>query len=408
MNPSIEIYAVAHKPVELPPLPDYCKKMQVRAELNGQWPGWFHDNDNPDNMSADNEDYSELTALYYMWKHCKADIQGMCHYRRYLSRFETPMKLGIVMPVPNLKKNLISEQKIIDALKDHDVIVSFPCAPYPLTVFEDILRYVYLQDIKTMNDVIREYYPDYYESLEYIYSLKHISYCNIFIARRDFVPEYSEWLFDVFEKTDRILKSREKKFRGIYGYLSEILQNVYIHRHNLKCKYVQLIDPVGLSPAEYYARNVLRKIPGLSSLYDMLSPKRKIVKLRCERRYEDMKKFIAGEKPQSAGKITDASGLREYLASKVPVTTEVHEDHGLVYGFADITGDVQRYRGIIAAFLMKKGDDIHSFLEKMKAVITSRQTEYGDVFIPEVICDGEISDEARKALAEEGATIITA
>lgn len=92
-----------------------------------------------------------------------------------------------------------------------------------------------------------------------------------------------------------------------------------------------------------------------------------------------MQRFLTGKKTESTRKITDASGLREYLLSKVPLKTELHENEGLIYGFADITGEVQRYRGIIAAFLMKKGDDIHSFCEKMKAVIGSRQSEYGAI-----------------------------
>lgn len=82
---TVEVYVASINPIDFP-LPDYCRKIQVNAEANGQLSGYLHDNDNPDNISRKNPNYSELTALYSMWKNCTADIQGLYHYRRYIVR----------------------------------------------------------------------------------------------------------------------------------------------------------------------------------------------------------------------------------------------------------------------------------------------------------------------------------
>ncbi len=409
MNPSIEVYVATHKPIDFA-LPDYCKKIQVNAEANGQWPGYLHDNDNPDNISLKNPNYCELTALYSMWKNCKADIQGLCHYRRYFSGIDTPQKSTIVIPVPNLLQSAVSEHQIIASLEDTDVIVSLPYAPYPLNAFEDLRKFVYLKDIRIMRGVIHEYYPNYSESLEHIFSLKHISYCNMFIARRNFVDDYCTWLFDVLGKMEgRVsLNSYDTDHKRIYGYLAEVLLNVYIHKNNLRCKYFQLINPFVMSRAEYYTKNVknmLKKVPGLQMIFDMLIPARKRRRLRLERRYEDMLRFLAGEKTESTWKITDASGLREYISAKIPYKTDRHEDSRLICGFADMR--YEKYKLIIAVFLLKNDTDIHSFCEKMKAIVSSKEEQYTDTsVVPEVICNGGISDEAREALMEAGATIV--
>ena len=41
---SVEVYVATHKKIDFA-LPDYCSKIQVNAERNGQWEGYLHDNE---------------------------------------------------------------------------------------------------------------------------------------------------------------------------------------------------------------------------------------------------------------------------------------------------------------------------------------------------------------------------
>ncbi len=42
-EPRVEVYVATHKKIDFE-IPDYCRKIQVNAERNGQWEGYLHDN----------------------------------------------------------------------------------------------------------------------------------------------------------------------------------------------------------------------------------------------------------------------------------------------------------------------------------------------------------------------------
>ena len=47
-----------------------------------------------DNISQLNAQYSELTGLYWMWKNCDADYQGLVHYRRHFAKNDSAKRHG--------------------------------------------------------------------------------------------------------------------------------------------------------------------------------------------------------------------------------------------------------------------------------------------------------------------------
>ncbi len=199
---------------------------------------------NPDNISLKNPNYCELTALYAMWKNCDADIQGLCHYRRYFSKFDTAQekKRGydwtLFIPVRKIKETSLSKQAIIQELEHNDVILILPEVSDCMNIFEIFKYHVDLEELHAIINVFEEYFPDYLQAFFDVVEANHISQCNMFIARREFTKGYCEWLFDILAKIeDRIsFKGDETKHARIYGYISEFLLNVYVVRHNLRCK----------------------------------------------------------------------------------------------------------------------------------------------------------------------------
>lgn len=68
-----------------------------------------------------------------------------------------------------------------------------------------------------------------------------MSHYNMFIAHKDFVNGYCEWLFNILFELKNVLDldDYDAYQRRVYGFISERLLNVYIemHKKNLKIRY---------------------------------------------------------------------------------------------------------------------------------------------------------------------------
>ncbi|MBQ9594255.1 MAG: DUF4422 domain-containing protein, partial [Synergistaceae bacterium] len=269
---SVEVYVATHKKIDFA-LPDYCSKIQVNAERNGKWEGYLHDNDNAeDNISLKNPNYCELTALYSMWKNCRADIQGLCHYRRYFSGIKASERneFNILVSEQEVKKACISQENIVGVLQHYDVILLNPDTPYitsdtSITVFEVFREVCYWKDVLELRNVIRDYYPGYLEAFYTVMNSDRYSRCNMFIAGRDFVNSYCTWLFDVLDKVEQriSLEGYNAQRARVLGYLSEILLNVYVLKLKLRCMYYCRLRTVEENICKIRFRRMLRDIPGV-------------------------------------------------------------------------------------------------------------------------------------------------
>jgi hypothetical protein len=261
-----ETYIVAHKrPEGLPDMEGY-RLIQVNAAKNGHWPGCFHD-DFGDNISNKNNSYCELTALYSLWKNSDAEIKGLVHYRRFLG---CKLNEGIQdqyiyqdITYQELKKNILDAQTIERDLEICDVILPSKVSTFPLNCLEDLERNCYPKDIKVLAKVIHETCPEYEEN--YVQTL-HSSinfYCNIFIAKKDVFNSYCSWLFDLLARVeDRIdISSYDMHHKRIFGYLSEILLNVYVNKNLLKARYYDIIRVDSpRNKAKYNARKIVAAV----------------------------------------------------------------------------------------------------------------------------------------------------
>ena len=80
-----KIYVAMHKKVELPKLDSLYEPLLVGSFNKKENIGLIRD-DSGKNISEKNENYCELTGIYWIWKNSKEDIVGLCHYRRFLAK----------------------------------------------------------------------------------------------------------------------------------------------------------------------------------------------------------------------------------------------------------------------------------------------------------------------------------
>ncbi len=205
--------------------------------------GALYDNEG-DNISDKNRNYCELTALYWGWKNSQAKIKGLCHYRRYFAAYD---KVNLFdnhfASVNTATKYMLSREQIEKKLQTADVILPMPYCPYPKTGYEDLLLYVYDKDIQQFREVLRESFPEYVDEFEAALTVKNMSYCNMMIAKADIYDQYCEWVFDILGKYEEkiCLNGYDKQHARIYGYISEILLNVWVKHHHLKAAYQEIL-----------------------------------------------------------------------------------------------------------------------------------------------------------------------
>ena len=263
---------------------DIIQPIQVGA-LNARkrFSDILHD-DTGDNISAKNPMYCELTAQYWAWKNTDYDYYGFFHYRRYLSfnekMKEEPDNWNIIIKeylCESTSKQLHFSNNYIDSIKDivskYDVLTMIPAnlkKNSNLTVYEQYKKdgvKLHIEDLDIVLEIIKEKYPDYYETAEKYINGYNEYVGNIFIMKKNVFFEYSRWLFDIlgeFEKRSDMTLYSEEGYRTP-GHLGERLFGIYYtwlkEKKNIKSKELQLVyfvnteKNVELKPA-YNSNNI--------------------------------------------------------------------------------------------------------------------------------------------------------
>lgn len=248
-----KIFVMTHKKYDEVNDPAYIS-LQVGAASNGRIEGYLWDDDGEDNISAKNYLYGELTGIYWLWKHYHdADNIGICHYRR------------LFMDEAGL---LFLESDYERILSEYDIIVPTP-GNAPVTVGEYYERCHNIEDLMTVRRAIAKICPEYLDTFDMILSGKESSGANMMIIRHDFFDEYCKWLFAILFEAEKTIdvSTYDDYHRRVYGFLSEILLNVWYRHKGLKV----------------YGSDV--KITGEKAETKEL--KRKLAKLVVEKRYSE-------------------------------------------------------------------------------------------------------------------------
>lgn len=141
------------------------------------------------------------------------------------------------------KIDLSIPQEVIDNLKNGEAVVARK-KYYMVNLYNDYCYCHISDDIRTLDKVIMETQPDYWDSFnEVMWNNNALIHYNMFMMTWPDFDEYCQWLFTVLaevEKRTDISHYTPVQMR-IYGYMAERLFNVYLHAKKFKLKHHNVI-----------------------------------------------------------------------------------------------------------------------------------------------------------------------
>ena len=224
----VQIYVAAHKPYVMPQDPAY-RPIFVGAAINGATPQNYQPDNVGDNISASNPNFNELTAMYWIWKNCQADIKGLNQYRRYLAEAPKRKLAGI-----------LSMTEIETLLQQYDVIVPKKRHYYIESNYSHYVHAHHPEPLTMMREVIKMQQPAYLDDFDQLMNQTSAHMFNMMIMPRDKFDAYAAWVFEIlFAVRDRIdIASYDVQEARVFGYLSELLLDVWLNHNQLS--YVEM------------------------------------------------------------------------------------------------------------------------------------------------------------------------
>lgn len=228
----IKVLVVTHKNYRMPSDPMYLpiavgpnKKSVTSAKTR---------DDQGENIADKNNQYSELTALYWAWKNLQCEFCGIVHYRRYMS----------VGHCKSLEK-ILSKDDAETLLEKYDILVVKP-RHYIETVGNHYInchKYQHensARQLQIIKEVLYDLTPDYVDAYNRVINGHSAHMFNMFIMNKRDIDRYCEWLFLIlFEAEKRIIKENVQ-YERLMGSLSEFLLDTWISNNNKKIRELNL------------------------------------------------------------------------------------------------------------------------------------------------------------------------
>ncbi len=195
-------------------IPEWVEPIQVGAELCEERVASILDCEG-ENISRKNGNYSELTALYWIWKNCliqksvkdNHEYYGLVHYRRVLE---------------------LSEDDVLRLVNnDVDVVLPYPM-PYEPDIEAHHRRYLKKTDWDAVVTAVAKLHPEYVNVFASVLQQKYLYNYNILLAQKKALENYCQWLFPVLELVEELSVPRGKDRSDRYiGYIGETLATLY-------------------------------------------------------------------------------------------------------------------------------------------------------------------------------------
>lgn len=233
MKQKIFIAVCSHKEAMMPTNSIYVP-VEVAAYRREEH--FFPNIDNEgENISEKNDSYCELTGIYWAYKNNEYEVFGTAHYRRYLMNgFFAKKSLD----------NVLGEEKILRLLSKYDIIVP---SKIVMIIHTNHFHYVIHHKKEALDiteQIIKDDYPDFYKSYKKVMRRVWAHYFNIFIAKKEIAQGYLDWLFELLGKVEGKINLDEYvgQEKRVFGYIAELMLDVYIDAKKLKYKDVRFAN----------------------------------------------------------------------------------------------------------------------------------------------------------------------
>ena len=245
--PVVCIGVAAHRPYRMPADSAYLP-IHVGAALHpGACPG-FQPDDEGDSISALNASYSELTALYWLWRNSGADVKGLVHYRRLLgspdrARMRSRDPFDRVAAGEELAALAASFGAVVARRRDY--------------LIESVgSHYTHTHDVAHLDacrEVLSELSPDHVPAWDRLMASHRVHAFNMLVAPAEVFDEYCAWLFPVVgELVRRIDSSGMTPFEARWpGRVSELLLDPWLEVAGIAPAELPVVSP---EPVEWVAK----------------------------------------------------------------------------------------------------------------------------------------------------------
>lgn len=200
-----------------------------------------------ENISANRENYCELTVQYWAWKNLQADYYGLCHYRRYLSfsdRHYHTNDHGLV-PRPLLNERemsrfgLLEPEHMAEEIAQYDAIIpqaaevkKMPLPHGRAKTVRDLWEahdgiFFDTSTIDHMFFAIQALTPQYAKSAEeYFAGEVHYGY-NCYIMRKTLFTRLCEFQFAILNAIAAKNHIHTDKYPRTLAYIGEMLFGIF-------------------------------------------------------------------------------------------------------------------------------------------------------------------------------------
>lgn len=232
---NLKIIVAAHKKYWMPE-----DKMYVPLHVGKEGKqdlGYIGDNTG-ENISLKNPNYCELTGLYWAWKNLNSDYIGLAHYRRHFT-CKSIFKKTIAD-----KKHIVMTNRDADKIfEKYDAIVPNKRKYYIETNESHYNHAHQAKDLEMTRQIVKNMYPEYSDAFEAVMRRTSAHMFNMFVLKKELFNGYCKWLFDILselEKRTDLTNYSESEAR-IFGYISELLLDVWLDYNQIKYKEVKVI-----------------------------------------------------------------------------------------------------------------------------------------------------------------------